>query len=298
MEVKKRDIKSEKDLQNILDEMYLLSKEGNEPYYDLIELMTNRETIITAIHNIKANKGKYTAGIDNKVIDDFLHMDERKLLNIIRTTIGSYNPSPVRRVYIDKQNGKKRPLGIPTIIDRIVQELARITLEPIAEGKFYEYSYGFRPYRSTEHAVAEILERIRRSKTYWVIEGDIKSFFDNINHNKLIEILWGIGIKDKRFLMIIKKMLKAGIMEKDKFTDSEVGTPQGGIISPLLANIYLNNFDWMIAKLYQQHPARYTVNDPERKGLSKVQKCHRKCHLIRYADDCAPRRRRSAAIAA
>jgi RNA-directed DNA polymerase len=285
VKVKRREVKSEKDLRDVLDSMYEASKNGNEPFYDLIELMTNRETIITAIHNIKTNKGRLTPGIDGKNINDILQMDENKLINLVRTCIGNYNPRPVRRVYINKSNGKKRPLGIPTIVDRIIQEIARMVLEPIAEGKFYDYSYGFRPYRSTEHAIAETLERIRRSKTYWVIEGDIKSFFDTINHNKLLAMLWNIGVKDKRFLMLIKKMLKAGVMEEGKWAESEEGTPQGGIISPLLANIYLNNFDWMIAKLYQQHPARFMAKHPDKTGLRIVNRKHKKCHLVRYADD-------------
>ncbi|WP_240377194.1 group II intron reverse transcriptase/maturase [Bacillus piscicola] len=285
MRVNQRKVTNEMELQGVLDSMYATSRNESKPFFGLVELMTNREVIITAIHNIKSNKGSKTAGIDNKVMDDFLHMDMEKVINCVRSVVGNYNPLPVRRVYIKKKSGKKRPLGIPAIIDRIIQEMARIVLEPIAEAKFYDYSYGFRPYRSAEHATAEILERIRRSKTYWVIEGDIKSFFDNINHNKLIEILWGMGIKDKRFLMLIKKMLRAGVMEDNTVTPNETGSPQGGIISPLLANIYLNNFDWMIAHMFQKHPARQAVKDPLRQGLSYVRRRHLRCHLVRYADD-------------
>jgi len=285
MKVKRRKISSEKDLQDLFDDMYQKSKDGSEPFYDLIELMTNRETIITAIHNMKDNKGRFTAGVDKKDINDILLMKEDKLISLIKGCIGRYNPKPVRMVYIKKANGKKRPLGIPTIVDRIIQEIARMVLEPIAEAKLYDYSYGFRPYRSTEHAIAETLERVRRSKTYWVIEGDIKSFFDNINHNKLLAILWNMGIRDKRYLMLIKKMLKAGVMESGEYMKSDVGTPQGGIISPLLSNIYLNEFDWMIAKMYQQHPARFTRSNPSQNGLHYVNKKHKKCHLVRYADD-------------
>jgi len=118
-----------------------------------------------------------------------------------------------------------RPLGIPAVYDKIIQECARIVLEPIAEGKFYKHSYGFRPYRNPHHAIARIVDLINRGSGYVAIEGDIKGFFDNINHNKLLGLLWDIGVKDKRFLMLIKKMLKAGIMEEGKYLDSDLGSP-------------------------------------------------------------------------
>ncbi|MED5102889.1 MULTISPECIES: group II intron reverse transcriptase/maturase [Niallia] len=276
---------NEKELKLALDSMYRLAKESNKPFYNLIELMKNEQTILTAIHNIKGNKGSKTAGIDGKTIDYYLQMDRDKLMSLIRRNINNYQPSPVRRKYIPKSDGKQRPLGIPNMIDRIIQEIAKIVIEPIAEAKFYHYSFGFRPMRSAEQAIAETLERIRRSKTYWVIEGDIKGYFDNINHNKLIEIMWTLGIRDKRVLMMIKKMLKAGIMEEGNFRDSVSGSPQGGIISPLLANIYLNYFDWEIARMFQEHPARYKVKDVSRNGLQRVRQRHEDTFLIRYADD-------------
>lgn len=285
MKVDARRIKSEFMLNRTLEKMYVKSKDGNEPFYNLIELMKNRETIITAIHNIKSNKGSKTKGVDSKDIYNYLQLPEETLLNIIRSCIDNYHPNPVRRVYIPKANGKKRPLGIPTMLDRIIQELARIVLEPIAEGKFYEYSFGFRPNRSIEHAQREVLDRVQRSKMYIAIEGDIRGYFDNIDHNKLLKIMWSLGIRDKRFLMLIKKMLKAGVMENNMQIDNHLGTPQGGIISPLLANIYLNNFDWMIARKFQEHPARYQVSNPYKDGLRRVHQKHKKCQIIRYADD-------------
>lgn len=253
--------------------------------YGLIEIMKSRETIITAIHNMKSNKGSKTAGIDKKDINVYLQMEESKLLRIVRNSIDNYFPRAVKRVYIPKRNGKKRPLGIPTILDRIIQELTRIVLEPIAEAKFYEYSFGFRPNRSIEHAQREILDRVNKSQLYVAIEGDIKGFFDHINHNKLINIMWSMGIRDKRFLSLVKKMLKAGVLEDNKHLTVDEGTPQGGIISPLLANIYLNNFDWLIARKFQEHPARYGVKDSYKQGLRRVRQRHKKCQIIRYADD-------------
>ncbi|MEC3072454.1 reverse transcriptase domain-containing protein, partial [Bacillus cereus] len=193
---------NEKELKLALDSMYRIAKESSKPFYNLIELMKNEQTILTAVHNIKGNKGSKTAGTDGKTMDYYLQMGRDKLMSLIRRNINNYQPSPVRRKYIPKSNGKQRPLGIPNMIDRIIQEIAKIVIEPIAEAKFYHYSFGFRPMRSAEQAIAETLERIRRSKTYWVIEGDIKGYFDNINHNKLIEIMWKIGIRDKRVLMM------------------------------------------------------------------------------------------------
>ncbi|MCY9665750.1 group II intron reverse transcriptase/maturase [Paenibacillus alginolyticus] len=284
MKVKGLEVKNEQELRSTLDRMYNLSKEGSEPFYGLVELMLNDEIILTAVHNIKSNRGSKTAGIDKKDINFYLQMDKDKFLNLIKRHIRNYDPNPVRRVHIPKPNGKTRPLGIPTLIDRIIQEITRIVLDPIAEGKFFKHSYGFRPYRGCDHAIARVLDLINRNKNYVVIEGDIKSFFDNINHNKLIEIMWDMGIRDKRFLIIIKKMLKAGIFEDGSIRKSSEGTPQGGIISPLLANIYLNEFDWMVARLFEEHRAKYTLKNL-RNGIRKVKLRHAPCYLVRYADD-------------
>ncbi|MEK5400173.1 group II intron reverse transcriptase/maturase [Paenibacillus sp. FSL K6-2859] len=286
MKVKGLEIRNEQELVATLDRMHNAAKDGKEPFYNLIELMLNDETILTAIHNIKSNRGSMTAGVDKKDVNYYLQMKKDKLLNIIKRSINNYDPSPVRRVHIPKPNGKTRPLGIPTMIDRMIQEIARIVLDPIAEGKFFKHSYGFRSYRACDHAIARTLDLINRCKNYVVIEGDIKGFFDNINHNKLIEIMWKMGIKDKRYLMIIKKMLKAGIFENGSFQENEFGTPQGAIISPLLANIYLNEFDWMVAEKFEEHPARYIkVSNPTKNGTRRVRRDHEACFLVRYADD-------------
>ncbi|MDU1847425.1 group II intron reverse transcriptase/maturase [Niallia circulans] len=279
-------IKKEQDLRNTFDRMYKSAKETNKPFFNLTDLMMETETIMTAIHNIKSNKGSFTAGIDRKEINYYLQMEPDTLIRLIRKTIHSYNPKPVRRVYIPKKNSeKKRPLGIPTMLDRIIQEIARMVIEPIVEAKFFKHSYGFRPYRSTKHAVARIVDLINRGGYKFALEGDIEGFFDNINHNKLISLMWEMGIRDKRYLMIIKKMLRAGVMENGKVSISEKGSPQGGIISPVLANIYLNNFDWMIASEFEEHPARYKVDNPRKNGTARVKRRHSACYLIRYADD-------------
>lgn len=290
MKVNRRVIKTEGNLKQLLDEMYQEAKKGGS-FYGLTEMLFNEEVITTAIHNIKSNHGSKTAGMDGKGIDEYLQMDKEDLINLIQSQVNDYNPKPVKRVYIPKNNIKSsnkadmRPLGIPNMIDRIIQELVRMFIEPIAEAHFYNHSYGFRPYRNAEHALARMRDVTRRSKTFWVVEGDIKGYFDNINHNKLIEILWNIGVKDKRLLAIIKKMLKAGYVEDGIFHKTTKGTPQGGIISPLLANIYLNGFDWMIAKEYEFHP--YTDRYKERRVAYQQLKVdgHEPTYLVRYADD-------------
>lgn len=275
------------ELKKFQDFLYEKSK-NNIVFTGLLEAMISEVTIVTAIHNIKSNKGIKTAGVDKVKMDKYLQMPKEQVISIVQKNFKHYLPKPARRIYIDKSNGKKRPLGIPTIMDRIIQECVRIVIEPICEAKFYPYSFGFRPYRAQKHAVRQIINIINGStkskqQPVWALEGDIKGCFDNINHRILLNKLWKMGIHDKRVLKIIQQMLKAGYIEGELFCKSRIGTGQGAIISPLLANVYLNDFDWYIGRQYCQpfRQCKHVRNDTRRLRWSGVTPKYN----IRYADD-------------
>jgi RNA-directed DNA polymerase len=275
-------VTSEADLRASLDTIYANSKNGKS-FTGILELAMNEQTIISAIHNIKSNRGAKTAGIDKRTVDHYLQMQRGQLIGLVRQCFRNYQAKPVRRQYISKRNGKLRPLGIPTVVDRIIQECLRIVLEPIAEAKFFEHSYGFRPYRATKHAIRSVTYHATHQSI--AIEGDIKGFFDNVPHGLLLKKMWNIGIIDKRVLTIVRKMLKAGVLENGKVELTELGTPQGGILSPLLANIYLNDFDWTIARLWQipSREKEYKKRICSRYYLQAAGK--QPAYLTRYADD-------------
>ena len=243
---------TETELKKIQDFLYEKSGQGVS-FTGLVEAMANEVTIVTAVHNIKSNKGSRTAGVDKIKMDKYLQMPKDELILLIQSSFCNYRPKPARREYIEKSNGKKRPLGIPTVLDRIIQECVRIIIEPICEARFYPQSYGFRPYRAQKHAIRGIINVINAGckssdQPVWAIEGDIKGCFDNINHRLLLQKLWRIGIHDKRVLKLISQMLKAGYMENDLFHVTELGTPQGGILSPLLSNVYYMNREYAYSR--------------------------------------------------
>ena len=278
---------TEAELKQTLDFLYEKSKEGIA-FTGLVEAMVNEVTIVTAIHNIKSNKGSKTAGVDQMKMDKYLQMPKKDLIALIRDNFSNYKPKPARRVYIPKKNGKQRPLGIPTVLDRIIQECVRIIIEPICEARFYPHSYGFRPYRAQKHAIRDIVNVINAStfsqdQPVWAVEGDIKGCFDNIDHRILLKKIWRIGIHDKRVIKMIQQMLKAGYIESGTLNDTNLGTMQGGILSPLLSNVYLNDFDWFVGRMYMEphRQCKHKCNDTRRLKWSGVTPKYN----FRFADD-------------
>lgn len=198
----------------------------------------NPSFYFNAYAKLASNAGNLTNGVDGETIDGFGGKHIQSLIHALRYE--RYKPKPVRRVYIPKKNGKLRPLGIPSFYDKVIQEILRQILEAIYEPIFSRNSHGFRPNRSCHTALQQIRET--GNGTSWIIEGDIKGFFDNIDHDTMMQIL-SKRIHDGRFLSLIRMFLKSGIMEEGKVRDSLSGAPQGGVISPILSNIYLHELD-------------------------------------------------------
>jgi len=232
-------------LEKKLDGISKCSTNFNSKVRDLFKILTNNLELWDMAHqSIASNKGATTRGVDDVTADG--HSDERVLALMELLRSGKYYPKPVRRTYIPKANGKKRPLGIPNYHDKLVQSACKILLESIYEPIFHKESYGLRPKRECHDALKKIEKTWTGTK--WFIEFDIKGCFDNINHNKLMEIL-SEKIDDDRFLALIRKMLRAGYMEDWQYNKTFSGTPQGGIISPILANIYLDKLDRYVQEL-------------------------------------------------
>jgi group II intron reverse transcriptase/maturase len=280
------------DTQEMFDDLYHKAKnKNNYKFYKLMELISSIPNIELAYRNIKRNAGSKTKGTNDNTIDYLADKSNEDVIKYVKNRLKNYFPHKVRRVEILKDNGKIRPLGIPTIEDRLIQQCIKQILEPICEAKFYNHSYGFRPNRSVQHAISRAMTLVNKSKLYYVVDVDIKGFFDNVNHEKLLKQMWSIGIQDKQLLSIISKMLKApieGIGIPDK------GTPQGGILSPLLSNIVLNELDWWIANQWEYIKTKhdYSLNRADRlsKDNSNKYRALRKTNLkeiymVRYADD-------------
>lgn len=221
--------------------LYLAAKRSKERrFHALYDRIYRPDIIKRAWMEVKANGG--SAGVDGKTIEDIERAGVETFLESVINELkeGTYRPQPVLRVYIPKSDGRQRPLGIPTVKDRVIQQACKIVIEPIFEANFQECSYGFRPGRSAQQAIIDI----RRALIYgwYVVDADIQSYFDNIDHEILLKLLER-RISDRRVLKLIRKWLKAGVMENGKKQATEKGSPQGGVISPLLANIYLHVMD-------------------------------------------------------
>lgn len=223
---------------DVLSSLMKSSKNQGYQYERLYRNFYNSEFYLLAYQNIYANQGNMTAGTDGKTVDGMDMERINKLINSLKDH--SYQPNPAKRKYIQKKNGKMRPLGIPSFDDKLVQEVARMILESIYEPNFSNLSHGFRPKKSCHTALMHVQRHFTGVK--WFVEGDIKGFFDNINHQTMVNILRK-RIKDEYFLGLIWKFLKAGYLEDWTFHNTYSGTPQGSVISPILSNIYLNEFD-------------------------------------------------------
>jgi len=288
---KSKHLASEQDLRNLRDSLYsetksLLEQGGKPQFKGLLEYMKSEVTILTAIHNIKSNKGSETPGSDRETMrEHILEKDYKKIITRVQACLTWYEPRPIRRKYIPKPGKmEKRPLGIPTIIDRIVQECVKLLIEPILEAQFFKHSYGFRPMRDAHMALERTQWIVHTTGYHWIVEGDISKFFDCVNHTKLCRKLYSMGIRDQRVLMIVKGMLKAGIM--DEIQINPLGTPQGGIISPLLANVYLHSFDQWVTREWERKKTQHAYTTPSRRSIALKERSNLKpAYFIRYADD-------------
>ena len=287
-----------------------MQKDESHRYDRIYRNLFNEDFFLRAYQKIHAKQGNMTPGTDGTTIDGFSRKQISQLIELLKWE--RYQPKPVRRTYIPKKNGKMRPLGIPAFADKLVQEVVRQILEAIYEPIFSDNSHGFRPNRSCHTALYQIKSTCRG--TNWVIEGDITGCFDHIDHEILLKIL-SKKIDDGRFLELIRKFLKAGYLEFNQKYNSLSGTPQGGIISPILANIYLHEFDKFMegisaeyTKGKQRRPYReyqilqYKRNRAKKKGnqeqadeylrqmqnipaLDPMDKNYQRVKYVRYADD-------------
>lgn len=223
-------------------------------FFQLIDKIYDMDNLKDAWKKVKSNKG--CAGIDKQSINDFMKQSEQHLREIQRTVKnGIYEATPVLRKFIPKGDGKLRSLGIPTVKDRILQQATKNVIEQIFEMKFLECSYGYRPNKSAHQAVEQIKKYVDQGYT-WVIDADVEKFFDSVDH-KLMMSFVAEEISDGKVLNLIESWLKAGVMNEGELEEITEGTPQGGVISPLLANIYLHEMDKQVTRLYGVRMVRY-----------------------------------------
>ena len=228
----------------------------NEIFTKLYRYLLREDIYFVAYQNLYANKGAATKGIDSDTADGFSYQYIHNIIHSLKND--SYVPKPVRRTHIPKKNGKMRPLGIPVFADKVVQEVIRLILNAVYEPVFLKCSHGFRPNKSCHTALKDIMGF---NGVRWFIEGDIKGCFDNISHAVLLQVI-GKKVKDHRFIELIRKFLKAGYMEEWKVNRTHSGAPQGGIISPILSNIYLHELDGYMQNLTEEfnRPAEKMLN--------------------------------------
>jgi group II intron reverse transcriptase/maturase len=268
-------------IQDVFDVLYAKSKKG-AIFTDLMSLIASPQNIALAYRRIKRNKGSRTPGTNMGTIERIAEQGNDVLVDYVQHRLANYKPHPVRRVMIPKDNGKERPLGIPTIEDRLIQQCILQVMEPICEAKFHKHSYGFRPNRSTHHAIGRFRFLAFTVKLEYVVDIDIKGFFDNVDHSKLLKQIWSLGIHDKNLICVISKLLKAPI---DGEGIPQKGTPQGGILSPLLSNIVLNELDWWISNQWETFPSEFPYRRSGDRCTALKKTKLKEMYLVRYADD-------------
>jgi RNA-directed DNA polymerase len=264
-------------IQRKLDKAVADNNKSNIRWYTHLLSHKSRAVKILAVYRVTSlNQGKYTAGTDGvKLVKGRSKEKEELRMELLNGINIKKKPSPIKRVFIPKTNGKMRPLGIPTIADRINQDILRMAIEPITEYHANDNSYGFRPKRSCHDAIEHLFNKLgRRSSRQWIIEGDIRGCFDNISHEHIVETLKAWDVK-RNIVNIIERMLKAEILLKDTIQGTDMGTPQGGILSPMLANVALTTFDEYCQKNFGTE-----VQRSNKRGGNYVQN-----PLVRYADD-------------
>ena len=252
---------SKEKVRQLQNKLYLTAKKcSSRRFHALYDKVYRDDVLYEAWKRVKANQG--SSGVDGITIEDIEASGVNRYLTGIQSELrsGTYRPLPVRRVMIPKPDGSQRPLGIPCVKDRIVQMATKIAIEPVFEADFKDCSYGFRPKRSAKQAL-ETVRKACNNKGYYVVDADIEKFFDNVNQDKLIAVI-ELRISDRRILKLIRQWLKSGVLYGDILEISELGTSQGSVISPLLANIYLN----MLDRLWEKYGLTHGI-------------------LVRYADD-------------
>ena len=252
---------SKEKVRQLQNKLYLTAKKcSNRRFHALYDKVYRDDVLYEAWKRVKANQG--SSGVDGITIEDIEASGVNRYLTGIQSELksGTYRPLPVRRVMIPKPDGSQRPLGIPCVKDRIVQMATKIAIEPVFEADFKNCSYGFRPKRSAKQAL-EVVRKTCNNKGYYVVDADIEKFFDNVNQDKLITLI-ELRISDRRILKLIRQWLKSGVLYGNILEISELGTSQGSVISPLLANIYLNTLD----RLWEKYGLIHGI-------------------LVRYADD-------------
>ncbi len=252
---------SKEKVRQLQNKLYLTAKKcSSRRFHALYDKVYRDDVLYEAWKRVKANQG--SSGMDGITIEDIEASGVNRYLTGIQLELksGTYRPLPVRRVMIPKPDGRQRPLGIPCVKDRIVQMATKIAIEPVFEADFKDCSYGFRPKRSAKQAL-EVVRKACNNKGYYVVDADIEKFFDNVNQDKLMALV-ELRISDRRIQKLIRQWLKAGVLYENILEISELGTSQGSVISPLLANIYLNTLD----RLWEKYGLTHGI-------------------LVRYADD-------------